>query len=146
MVLLAVALLVAACGPAEDGGGAADQDMGEALSIVDAWARPADAGDHSAAYMTIVNEGGADVAIVDASAPVGDTELHESVDEDGVHRMDHVESIVVPAGEAVELNPGGLHIMLMNLVEDLEEGDEFEVTLVLDSGDELQVPVEVLAQ
>ena len=35
--------------------------------------------------------------------------------EEGIHRMEKVESIVVPAGGTVELAPGGLHVMLVDL-------------------------------
>jgi copper(I)-binding protein len=57
--------------------------------------------------------------------------------------MREVAQIDLPAGETVRLEPGGLHIMLLDLVEDLEPGDTFELTLDLDRGDDLTVTVEV---
>lgn len=48
--------------------------------------------------------------------------------------MRQVQSIPVPAGGAVSLEPGGLHIMLLELARDLEDGDEFEVELEFSDG------------
>jgi copper(I)-binding protein len=54
------------------------------------------------------------------------------------------DSIPVPAKGEVELKPGGLHIMLVNLKQDLKVGDEIEVTLRFKSGLEMKLTVPVM--
>ena len=50
----------------------------------------------------------------------------------------------LPAGETVSLEPGSYHVMLLELVEPLETGDEFEVTLTFAEGDDMTIEVPVL--
>jgi copper(I)-binding protein len=57
--------------------------------------------------------------------------------EDGVMKMRPLERIELPAGTAVKLAPGGLHIMLIDLKQPLQRGEKVPVTLTvlqLDSG------------
>lgn len=61
----------------------------------------------------------------------------------GMMEMRPVDEIPVPAGSDVELVPGGYHIMLLDLVEPLEAGEEIEVTLTFDAAGELKVMAEV---
>jgi copper(I)-binding protein len=57
--------------------------------------------------------------------------------------MQEVDSIAVPAGGTVALEPGGYHIMLLGLTEDLVVGDSIEVTLEFESGVTETVTAEV---
>jgi hypothetical protein len=57
--------------------------------------------------------------------------------------MQPVDSIELPAGEAVELKPGGYHIMLLDLVKPLEVGQSIDVTLTFDKAGEKTVTAEV---
>ncbi|WP_299316141.1 copper chaperone PCu(A)C [uncultured Halomonas sp.] len=92
----------------------------------------------TAAFMMLNNPGERDLAVVDARSPAaGITELHNHVDVDGVMQMRRVPEIAVPAGGSTELAPGGLHLMLIDLVAPLEEGEEVEITLVLESDETL---------
>ncbi|WP_404298451.1 copper chaperone PCu(A)C [Halomonas sp.] len=93
---------------------------------------------NTAAFMVLHNRGDSDLAVVDARSPAAEiTELHNHVDVDGVMQMRRVAEIGVPAGGSAELAPGGLHLMLIDLVAPLHEGDEVEITLVLDSDETL---------
>lgn len=95
-------------------------------------------GETSAVYMQISNIGEDAVTITGASTSVaGIVEIHETVIEDDVASMEPVTAIVVDAGETVELRPGGMHIMLMELTEDIEVEDTIELELMLESGDTL---------
>lgn len=97
-------------------------------------------GGTSAVYMNITNNGENEVAIISGSADVaGEVELHETtVDDNGVARMvEQGDGIFIPAGETVALEPGGLHVMLLDLQSDLAEGDTTSVSLVFDTGDEI---------
>ncbi len=134
-IVSGLVLALAACG----NGGAAEPD------VVDAWARPGDPGDNSAAYMNISNDSDDDITLIAASSDVARmVEIHESQMEDGTMRMEEVPEIVIESGETVSLEPGGFHVMMMNLEEALEPGDSFSLTLHFDEIDdiELDVPVE----
>ncbi|MCB1011174.1 MAG: copper chaperone PCu(A)C [Microthrixaceae bacterium] len=61
----------------------------------------------------------------------------------GMMSMQPVDSIEIPAGENVELEPGGYHIMVLDLAADLVAGDTVEVTLTFDSGETQKVDAEV---
>jgi len=95
-------------------------------------------GETSAVYMQISNIGEDAVTITGATTSVaGIVEIHETVIEDDVASMEPVTAIVIDAGETVELRPGGMHIMLMELTEDIEIEDTIELELMLESGDTL---------
>lgn len=123
-----------------------------AVAVDGQWARAASAGHNSAAYMTITNNSSRDVVIVGAAADVADrVEIHETTMEltmvDGrlqqIMRMEQVDRIVVPAHGAVELRPGGLHVMFLELYRDLEEGDAFVLTLLTADGGAIVIDVPV---
>ncbi|MCG8350105.1 MAG: copper chaperone PCu(A)C [Chloroflexales bacterium] len=101
-------------------------------------------GGTSAAYMTIVNNSSAPDAVVGVSTDVADVvELH-TVEMDGdVMRMRPISQIDVPANGSVELKPGGLHIMLIGLKQELSAGDTINLTLMLQNTGEIQVEVPV---
>jgi copper(I)-binding protein len=95
----------------------------------------------SAAYMTIRNEGAMPDRLVSATADAARTvEIHETVIENDVARMQMLpEGIAIPAGEAVELRPGGLHLMLIGLHADLVPGMAVTLTLTFESGEVITV-------
>ncbi|WP_290908174.1 copper chaperone PCu(A)C [Halomonas sp.] len=98
----------------------------------------------TAAFMVLHNRGDSDLAVVDAHSPAARVaELHNHVDVDGVMQMRRVDEIGVPAGASTELAPGGLHLMLIDLMAPLHEGDEVEITLVLDSDETLTLSAPV---
>lgn len=61
----------------------------------------------------------------------------------GAMTMREVEAIEIPAGEEVALEPGGYHVMLMELVEPLVAGDTFDLTLTFENAGDVTVTVEV---
>jgi copper(I)-binding protein len=61
----------------------------------------------------------------------------------GMMTMRQVPSIAVPAGETVELKPGGFHIMLLDVQRVIEPGETIEVTLTFESGEEIVTTAEV---
>ncbi|MCY4018240.1 MAG: copper chaperone PCu(A)C [Chloroflexi bacterium] len=78
--------------------------------------RNATTGESSAVYMQIENSGASAVAIAAANSTAAhQVEFHRSIIDDDIARMEAVETLVIPAGERLELRPGGLHIMLRQL-------------------------------
>jgi copper(I)-binding protein len=137
----------------------ADDDMaempgGEAtvgdITVTDVWVRePAEGQTLSAAYGTIMNNGDADVTLVSASVPFEATvEIHETImGDDGSMQMQEVpEGFVVPAGGSFTLEPGGPHIMLID-IDPADITGTIDITMVFDDGTEVTVgaPVRALA-
>ncbi len=88
-----------------------------------------------AGYMKITNTGNADDKLLSASSPAFKMiELHESRMADGMMTMNEMPEVPLPAGQTVEFKPGGLHLMLMGLQEELEIGDQVPITLNFESG------------
>lgn len=74
-------------------------------------------------------------------------EVHEmALGEDGVMRMREVPAVELPAGEAVALKPGGYHIMLIDLVEQLKEGERVPLSLSIETAQGERKTVEVEAE
>jgi hypothetical protein len=95
---------------------------------------------NSAAFMTLTNASAARRALVSAASPAAKTvELHTHVKEGGMMRMRKVERIEIPAGQTVTLAPGGLHVMLIGLNEELKPGANLDLTLSFDDGSEAKV-------
>ncbi|WP_285103122.1 copper chaperone PCu(A)C [Promicromonospora sp. MEB111] len=141
------ALALAGCATADaaddDGGSAARAAQGVTLS--DAWVKAADSG-MSAAFGGLTNSGAQDVTVVSATTEASSMlELHETVEnETGELVMREIDGgFVIPAGDTLTLEPGGSHIMLMDLTDPLEAGDEVTFTLTFsdDSTYEFTAPV-----
>ena len=119
----------------------------EAVVVSDPYARAVAPGQpNSAVFMRIDNGGGQDRALIGAASPAADVvELHTHRMEDGMMKMRQVEQIELPAGESVALQPGGLHVMLIGLKQQLQPGEEVALTLTLDDGNELVLTAPVRA-
>lgn len=82
-----------------------------------------------------------------ASRVAGVAEVHEMKTEGDVMKMRAVPALELPAGCAVELKPGGYHVMLMDLKQPLPVGSTVPVTLMFRDGKgvesrlELKLPV-----
>ncbi len=147
---------------------------GDEISFSGEWARnsPA-AATMGAAYLTITSpiDDALDGAKVDASI-AATAEIHEMVmDHDsmgsmgtdttmhmgsmggsttmpmgGEMVMQEVDRIELPTGQAVELKPGGYHIMLIDLVAPLELGGTVQITLVFEVAGEITIEFPVLEE
>lgn len=98
-----------------------------------------------AGYMTIHNPQTKTVSIVslrsDAFASV---EIHQTIEQDGMMRMEQVPSLKIESNSSVQLAPGGLHLMMMNPSEPTQPGDLLEIVIVLDDGSEQRVEMQVI--
>lgn len=84
--------------------------------------------------------------LVGASSPVaGVVEIHEMKMENDVMKMRAITGLDLPAGRAVELKPGGYHVMLMDLKQPLKDGDTVPITLVVEDQDNKRQSIEVKA-
>jgi copper(I)-binding protein len=134
---LLVATTIAACG----GGGG--------ISVEDAWARTsAGVPNAGAAYMTISGGDSSD-RLIGISVPAnvaGMAQLHRTtISDDGNNTMsmEHIPSLDIAAGAEIKLEPGGYHVMMMNLAAPLTAGMEFVVTLKFENAGDVGVSVSV---
>jgi copper(I)-binding protein len=102
------------------------------VAASDAWVRGTVAGQQSTgAFMRLTSA--ADATLVGVASPAAKVaEIHEMKHEGGMMKMSAVARLPLPAGTAVELTPGGLHVMLMGLAQPLKEGDSVPITLTFE--------------
>jgi periplasmic copper chaperone A len=87
-----------------------------------------------------------DTRLVEAKSPVaGTVEIHEMKMENNVMKMRPVQGVDIAAGKAVDLKPGGYHVMLMDLKEQMKDGASVPVTLVFEGKDKKRETVEIKA-
>jgi copper(I)-binding protein len=133
-VLAAAVVVAAACSAAP-----------AAPTIAEAWARPAAAGAESAAYLTITSAAGQADALMSASSPgAAEVQLHEvSTDASGMTGMHPIDHLDIHAGETVQLKPGGYHLMIMGLKNELTVGGTLELDLVFEHAGKVVVQAEI---
>lgn len=127
--------------------GASAWAQSAAVDVQGAWARATVQGQKATgAFMKLTAK--ENTKLVSASSPVaGVVEIHEMKMEENVMKMRAIPSLDLPAGKAVELKPGGYHVMLMDLKEPLKKETTVPLTLVVkddkgvESKVELTVPV-----
>lgn len=117
----------------------------DGIEIADAWARPGRDNGVSAIYMHVLNGSAVTDTLIAFSSPVaGLVELHETFDRgDGMMGMRESEEPFFPARSVVSMQPGGLHVMLMQLNRALSEGDEVELILTFSEAGEITITAPV---
>jgi periplasmic copper chaperone A len=127
--------------------GAADYDAGS-MHISTPWARATPKGAAAGAgYMTITNNGTTPdtVSCVSDDASV-QCQIHSATMEGGVMKMRPVEGgLAIKPGETVTLQPGGYHIMFVNLKHPLEQGQSVKATLKFEHAGSVDVEYPILA-
>lgn len=153
IVVVAVAMVATACGTGSGAEPTTTVAVGHAsgpqIVIEDPWSRstPNVEGGTGIVYMTLSNQGDAPDRLVAAKTSMAAAvELHiDEVDANGVMHMRMVDGGVIDIlpGETVHLEPAGLHIMLVDLVDPLDEGTSYPLTLKFETVGEitLEVPV-----
>lgn len=116
------------------------------LQIDNAYTRATAPGQQVAGgFMKIENKGAADQLISASSPAAGEVQLHEMAMEGNVMKMRQLKDIPVPAGGAVELKPGGLHLMFMGIKTPLAAGETVPVKLKFAKAGEVEVKFPVNA-
>jgi copper(I)-binding protein len=119
----------------------------QGVEVKDAWARATVQGQMATgAFMKLTAKEG--LRLVSVASPVaGVAEVHEMAMDNNIMKMRAVAGLDLPAGKAVELKPGGYHIMLMDLKTPLKKDTTIPLTLIfkdakgVESKAELKVPV-----
>lgn len=115
------------------------------VAVADAWVRATVPQQKATgAFMRLT--AAKDAKLVSASSPLTPVvEVHEMALQNDVMKMRHVPALALPAGQAVELKPGGYHLMLMNLTQQVKEGEQVPLTLVIEGQDGKRESVQVQA-
>jgi len=134
-LLLPAMLLLAACG----------QQGTPEIDLVGAWARPTVGQVPGAVYVTIDNKGSSDDRLTGAFTDhAAMAMVHQNEVVNGVARMRMAGEINIPAGERIEMTPGGTHIMLEGLRAPLKTGDDFDLVLKFRNSGDKTVKVKVV--
>lgn len=139
-VLAATALTLAAILALAPGVRASD------IMVMGAFARASAVSSANAgtAYLTLMNHGAEPDRLLSISTDAADkSQLHETIEENGIAKMRAVESLDLPAGATVELKPGGLHVMMTGLRAPLAEGGSLMLRLTFEKAGEVEVEVPV---
>jgi copper(I)-binding protein len=119
--------------------------VAETVKVDSPWARPGKKDGNSAAYFVIENNTKMDDRLVSAKSSISETsELHMTkMDSESKMMMMPQESIDLKAGDKVIFEPGGYHVMLLNLKKDLQVGEKIKLTLTFEKAGniELDIPV-----
>lgn len=115
------------------------------VSVAEPWVRATvPAQKATGAFMQLRSD--ADARLVSAASPVaGVVEIHEMVMDKDVMKMSPVPALELPAGQAVDLKPGGYHVMLLDLKAQVKEGDQVPLTLVIENKDGSRQTLELTA-
>jgi copper(I)-binding protein len=148
MASVVVAVLMACGAPA-----------GPSIQVEDVWSRPAMAMQESseasesgmgmagtgAAFMLIRNEGSEPDRLMGGRTEVAEVvEIHETVLEDDIMKMQMLaEGLEVPARGEVQLEPGGYHVMLIGIKQDLNVGESYTLELQFEKSGTISVEPEV---
>lgn len=117
----------------------------KAIEIIHAWSRATPPGaPMGAVYMEFKNHSLEAISIDQISTDIAElSEVHQSIEIDGVMRMREVAPFIVPKNRTVALQPGGKHLMLIRLKQPLQTGSSFELSVTDSLGVVHQVPVKV---
>lgn len=115
------------------------------VTVKDAWVR-ATVPQQKATGAFMQLQSAQDARLVSVSTPLtASAEVHEMALQDNVMRMRPMPALDLPAGKPVELKPGGYHVMLMDLKQQVKEGDTVPLTLVFEGKDGKRQTVQVQA-
>jgi copper(I)-binding protein len=110
------------------------------VQVNDGWARATVVGQKgTGAFMKLTAPEGATL-LSGASPAAGVVEIHEMAMEGNVMRMRALpQGLALPAGKSVELKPGGYHVMLMDLKQQLKAGEKVKLDLQFELKDRKRV-------
>jgi copper(I)-binding protein len=96
-------------------------------------------------FITITNTGDAADTLIAVQSDIADVmQIHEMAMQDDTMVMRELEGgVVVPAGEAVMLKPGGMHLMFMQLNGPLVEGEDVFVTATFENAGEVELTLPI---
>lgn len=138
-----IALLIAGCQQENERKAANESTDQTGIQVEEAWARPGIEGRMSAAYFLITNYGDEPDTLQAVQSDVArNVEVHESYErEEGMMGMREVTNLEIPAQSTLRFEQGGLHVMLIQLTRQLQDGDVFDLILTFKNHGEMVIDV-----
>jgi len=117
----------------------------ESIQIEDAYIRQAPPGAHAtASFMVLQNPSEHDITLTSVESNLANViELHAHTHKDGMMKMYQVKEIKVPAKGSVSLQPGGLHIMLIEPTDALKNAETGTIKLVFSDGSSKKITLPI---
>jgi copper(I)-binding protein len=115
------------------------------IRITHPWARPTVPGmSMGVAYLSLENRGDTEEVLTGASTPAAArVEFHQTTIADGMARMRPLAQLVLPPGQTVKAEPGGVHLMLVDLKHPLEAGTQVPLVLQFRGAGRIEVMLEI---
>ena len=116
------------------------------VTIKEPWVRGTVQGQRATgAFMQLTAKESA--SLVSVESPVaGSVEIHEMKMENDIMKMRPIDRLDLPAGKAVEMKPGGYHVMLMDLKQPLKKGEAVPISLRFEDRDKKVRTIEIKAE
>ncbi|MDJ0832634.1 MAG: copper chaperone PCu(A)C [Gammaproteobacteria bacterium] len=97
-----------------------------------------------AGYMSIENNSEQQLEIIAFQSDAFErVEMHETLMQDGIMKMQEQESFILPARSRVELNPGGKHLMLISPKQAMQLGDDINLVVTFSDNSTQAIQLEV---
>jgi hypothetical protein len=117
------------------------------IEISNAWVRPVLQDGNGAVYFLLENHSALGDELTGVSSDASQAvEMHESKMEGDVMQMRQISSLSIRGKESIDFGPGGYHVMLVGLNQDLKAGDELQITLHFKNHEDIQVTIPVQEQ
>lgn len=146
LALALAASLPAACGDAAQTTAAGVENGTELTATNGRLALPAVSGNPAAVYFDITNDTGSEAVITGVSVQgARSAMLHHTMTMDGKSEMHELSQQPIASGETLKFEPGGMHVMAMEVADELRPGGTTQVTLNFEGGQALSFPAEILA-
>jgi copper(I)-binding protein len=98
----------------------------------------------TAAYLQVTNDSHDTDTLLEVETPAARTvEIHQTVIQNDVASMQHINSVEIPGGGMVKFEPGGYHLMLIDLQQPLAAGNEIEISLIFENAGQITITAEV---
>jgi periplasmic copper chaperone A len=119
-------------------------DAATGIEVSNAWMRPAMKDGNGAVYFVLQNHSAAADELTGVSSEIAQAvEMHQSTMEGDVMQMQQVMSVPIEGKEGIEFAPGGYHVMLIGLKQDVKLGDQIQVTLNFADHEDITISVPV---
>lgn len=105
-------------------------NIGDDIVVKDQWIRPGAEKMTTALYFTVENNGSETDTLYAVETDIAKmVEIHETYSNGDVMGMKEIGKIIIKPGSLIKLEPGGMHIMVMRLKKDINNGDEIKFIL-----------------